>query len=328
MADTVLLVTGATGLVGANACKLGVERGYRVRALVRNPAEAEPLTKLGVDVVSGDITDPKSLDPVMKGVTYVIHTAAVLGGTWSKASAEEISAANRDGAINVMAAAERAGVQRTVMFSSVAMCDWNEPLTETSHIMPIGTAASPYAVAKVAMYYEGMARAARGQFVATVIPGGIYGPSPMLERALHITSVNNSLIEAATGKLKSYAPIKMPWVFAEDAAEIAIRICERGRSGMRYLAVGRIEDADYFAAFHSRFAEMAGSSNRVAQFDPNAPGAKDDKDYDNMMRYVLQPKPEPLFNNSQTNRELDFTPTSAEVGLKKTIAWLRENKKL
>ena len=57
MSDTIF-VTGATGLAGANICKLLVERGDSVRALARASADAEPLAALGVEIVSGDITDP------------------------------------------------------------------------------------------------------------------------------------------------------------------------------------------------------------------------------------------------------------------------------
>ena len=56
MSQTVL-VTGATGLAGANICKLLVDRGDRVRALARETADTAPLAALGVEVVTGDVTD-------------------------------------------------------------------------------------------------------------------------------------------------------------------------------------------------------------------------------------------------------------------------------
>ena len=53
MSQTVL-VTGATGLAGANICKLLTERGDHVRALARETADTAPLAALGVEVVTGD----------------------------------------------------------------------------------------------------------------------------------------------------------------------------------------------------------------------------------------------------------------------------------
>lgn len=323
-----ILVTGATDLVGSNVCRMAAERGYNVRAIVRNIADTEPLTRLGMEVAEGNILSVESLDSAMQGVDHVIHCAALLGGTWSTSSPEDIIATNRDGAINVLAAAGRAGVERTIMLSSVALCDWSDTLTERSGIQPIGAPASPYAQAKIAAYYEGMARAARGQFVATVIPGGIYGPSPFLERTLDPTSVNRTLLDAATGQLDRYLPMKMPWVYADDVAQIALSALDKGQSGARYLATGKLEDACSFPSFCNRFSQMAGSAHRVEEFDPAASGAEKDEQYGNMIRYVLQAQPEPLFDASWTNRELDFMPTSAEEGLARTLSWLREHDKL
>ena len=56
MSETVF-VTGATGLAGANICKLLIERGDTVRALARAEADTDPLAALGVEVITGDVTD-------------------------------------------------------------------------------------------------------------------------------------------------------------------------------------------------------------------------------------------------------------------------------
>ena len=60
MSETVL-VTGATGLAGANICKLLVERGDTVRALARATADTGPLAALGVEIVTGDVTDAEAV---------------------------------------------------------------------------------------------------------------------------------------------------------------------------------------------------------------------------------------------------------------------------
>jgi len=48
-----ILVTGATGLTGANVCEQLIARGDGVCALVRNPDEAAALAAIGVDLVQG-----------------------------------------------------------------------------------------------------------------------------------------------------------------------------------------------------------------------------------------------------------------------------------
>ena len=52
-----IFVTGATGLAGANICRVLIERGDSVRALARNGADIDPLIAMGVEVVTGDVTE-------------------------------------------------------------------------------------------------------------------------------------------------------------------------------------------------------------------------------------------------------------------------------
>ncbi|MET9338616.1 NAD(P)H-binding protein [Nonomuraea sp. NPDC003804] len=64
-----ILVTGATGNVGRHAVSQLTAAGAQVRALVRNPAKAA--FPAGVEVVTGDLTDPASLSGALDGVDGV-----------------------------------------------------------------------------------------------------------------------------------------------------------------------------------------------------------------------------------------------------------------
>src|SRR5690242_14590629 len=94
-----LLVTGATGLVGSTLCLAARKAGYRVRALARSLADTEPLRKAEVELVSGDVTDRESLLRAAKGVQDIVHCAAVIGGTWSKATPKDFWSVNYDGVV-------------------------------------------------------------------------------------------------------------------------------------------------------------------------------------------------------------------------------------
>ena len=75
MSETVF-VTGATGLAGANVCKLLTERGDNVRALAREGAEIGPVVAMGVHVVPGDITAPTTCAerrPVVTPPSTALH---------------------------------------------------------------------------------------------------------------------------------------------------------------------------------------------------------------------------------------------------------------
>jgi nucleoside-diphosphate-sugar epimerase len=114
------LITGATGFIGGRlAERLRVEENVFVRALVRNPAKAQQLADLAIEIVPGDITQPASLLPAVAGCQLVFHAAAQVNeGIGRKA---EVWLVNVTGTENVVNAAIAAGVERFVHVSSCAV---------------------------------------------------------------------------------------------------------------------------------------------------------------------------------------------------------------
>src|SRR5580692_2266168 len=103
------LVTGASGFIGWHVARLLLERGHRVRALVR-PSSKVP--GLEVERITGDLRDPNSLAPAVAGCGRVFHVAADYR-LWSK-NPSDLYASNVDGTGNILAAAQAAGVERFV----------------------------------------------------------------------------------------------------------------------------------------------------------------------------------------------------------------------
>jgi uncharacterized protein YbjT (DUF2867 family) len=68
-----ILVCGATGSQGGAVARSLLGRGFRVRALTRDPhkPEAETLAKLGAEVVQGDMDDRSSVDRALEGASGV-----------------------------------------------------------------------------------------------------------------------------------------------------------------------------------------------------------------------------------------------------------------
>src|ERR687887_375078 len=108
------LVTGATGLIGSHVTRLLLQRGDRVRALVRPGARVDDLE--GVEIAPGDVLDRGAVRRAMRGVQRVFHVA---GLTSLRASADTLFAVNVDGTRIVLEEALRAGVARVVHTSSV-----------------------------------------------------------------------------------------------------------------------------------------------------------------------------------------------------------------
>ena len=112
-----ILVVGATGLVGSGVCRLLGSVGERVRGLVRASSDAAKVAQLrehGVDLVTGDLKDPASLARACAGVDTVISTASC---TLSRQSGDSIETVDRNGQLALVDAAVAAGAKRFVFVS-------------------------------------------------------------------------------------------------------------------------------------------------------------------------------------------------------------------
>jgi len=110
------LVTGATGFIGSHLAEALHRRGDELTALARSPGKAAALAPLGARVVAGDLHDRAALECAVEGQDVIYHVAGVVAAR----SEADFMAANRDGTRNVIEAAERIGVGRLVLVSSMA----------------------------------------------------------------------------------------------------------------------------------------------------------------------------------------------------------------
>ncbi|MEO6859916.1 MAG: NAD(P)H-binding protein [Solirubrobacteraceae bacterium] len=109
-----LLLTGATGTVGRAVLRRLVATGTPVRCLVRDPRRLGP-ERVQVQIALGDLGDHLSFRHALRGIDSVVHLASVIrdqpGG-----SIEELAGV---ATWRLVQAAERAGVQRFVFFSTL-----------------------------------------------------------------------------------------------------------------------------------------------------------------------------------------------------------------
>jgi uncharacterized protein YbjT (DUF2867 family) len=112
-----VLVVGATGSLGGKVVDELLERGKKVRALVRPTTDASRLESRGVEIARGDMLDLDSLVAAMNGADAVITTAA--GYTRGGKNAHDIDTV---GNANLAEAAHRAGIRRFVL-TSILTCD-------------------------------------------------------------------------------------------------------------------------------------------------------------------------------------------------------------
>jgi len=111
----VILLTGATGVIGGELLPGLLAEGHDVRVLVRDPRKLGE-HRVDVQIALGDLRDPLSIRHAMRGVDSVIHLAATIrdqpGGT-----IEEI---NGLATVRLLRSAERAGAARFIFFSAMS----------------------------------------------------------------------------------------------------------------------------------------------------------------------------------------------------------------
>lgn len=133
-----ILVVGATGLVGFEVCRQLAARGQPVRALVRPtsaPARVAALQELGADLAPACLRDPGSLDRACTGVRAVVSTASALR---SRQAGDTIDAVDHWGQLALVDAAQAADVERFV-YVSLPDAAFTEPspLTEAKRAVEL-----------------------------------------------------------------------------------------------------------------------------------------------------------------------------------------------
>jgi uncharacterized protein YbjT (DUF2867 family) len=112
-----VLVVGATGLVGNEICRRLARRGERVRALVRTTSSkerVETLRSCGVEIRVGDLKDSDTINTICEGVDAVISTAS---STISRQPGDSIESVDRAGQLALVKAAQAAHVERFLFLS-------------------------------------------------------------------------------------------------------------------------------------------------------------------------------------------------------------------
>jgi dihydroflavonol-4-reductase len=227
------LVTGATGFVGAAIAKTLIASGWQVRVLARAGSDRGNLQQLAAQVVEGDLNDLGSLELALEGCTALFHAAADyrLGARDPK----PLYLTNVEGTRNILSAARKVGVQRTVYTSSVATI--GIPTDGTP-----GEERSPVALSDMIGHYkrskylaEEVARdAARaGLSVVIVNPSTPVGPGDIKP-----TPTGQLVLDAASGRMPAYVDTGLNIVHVDDVAAGHLLAFERGKTGERYILGG------------------------------------------------------------------------------------------
>ena len=232
--DRPVLVTGASGFVGAAVVRALLAASRKVRVLLRPSSDRRNVEGLAVDVRLGSLTEPRSLAAALEGCGALYHVAADYR-LWVRNPAT-MYAVNVDGTRSLMEAALAAGVGRIVYTSSVATLGWRADGTAADE-------ATPSALADMVGHYKRskfLAEAAVRDLVQTrALPAVIVNPStPVGPRDVKPTPTGRIIVEAASGRMPAYVDTGLNLVHVDDVARGHLLAEDRGCVGERYILGG------------------------------------------------------------------------------------------
>jgi dihydroflavonol-4-reductase len=228
-----MLVTGATGFVGAAVARRLVAGGESVRVLARAGSDRTNLEGLPVDVVTGDLTDPGSLARAVAGCRGVFHVAADYR-MWVRDPAA-MYRANVDGTRAVVSAAASAGAERIVYTSSVATLGIRADGAPSDEDTPSSLAdmVGHYKRSKFLAEQAAQELARDGAPVVIVNPSTPVGPGDVKP-----TPTGRIIVDALSGRMPAYVDTGLNIAHVDDVAEGHLLAYEHGTVGRRYILGG------------------------------------------------------------------------------------------
>lgn len=225
----IVAVIGASGLIGNNLCRVLLQRGYKVKALIHQNSRS--LNDLNLEKQQGDILDPKQLRSFLTGCDIVFHAAGKISIDGDKDGM--VQAVNVVGTKNVVEACLATGVQRLIYFSSIhaveqqpeGLLDESRPLVNSGHLK--------HDQAKSDAEREVMKGIAQGLDTIILVPTAAIGPYDFQPSLL-----GQGLVALYTRKLPTLVDGGFDWVDVRDIAKAAIAAMERGALGDRYVISG------------------------------------------------------------------------------------------
>jgi dihydroflavonol-4-reductase len=190
--STRILITGANGFIGQHTVLHFLLRGYNLCATVRTQEQGEKVRQTlakhadthKLDFILADLTKDEGWDQAVAGCDFVLHVASPFPTEAPKDENELIIPA-REGTLRVLRAAQRGGVKRVVLVSSMAAVTSghereNRPFNETDWT---DISKTDYAYAKSKTLAEqaawGFIRSAEnknGIELVSVNPSNVFGP--------------------------------------------------------------------------------------------------------------------------------------------------------
>ncbi len=323
------LITGASGFVGSAVVRHLIAAGHSVRVLVRPNSDRRNLMGLPVELVTGDLTDRKSLDLALAGCSALFHVAAIYR-LWIP-HPEEIYKTNVTGTRNIMLAAADAGLTRIVYTSSTATLGLTRDGSPADENTPVS-------LSDMVGHYK------RSKFLAEAevrrlaneerLPIVIVNPStPVGPRDIKPTPTGRFIRDAASGRMPAYVDTGLNLVHVDDVAVGHLLAFEHGEIGERYILGARN------MTLKEILAELAFITGRqppkfrlphnwvlpIAYLSEVWSRVTHGSEPRVTVTGVRLAKKRMFFSTEKARRLLGFNPQPIEKALREAVDWFKEN---
>jgi nucleoside-diphosphate-sugar epimerase len=325
-----VLVTGASGHLGANLVARLLADGEHVRILLQPGVDNSAVDDLDVERAEGDFRNLESVEVAVKGCQRVYHCGAMVSTIQgNRDHRRQLFESNVVGTRNILQAAQVHGVTRVVVtgsFSAVGhhLDDPSAPSDESVPFYPFRR-AMPYERTKLLAELECLRAVARGLDVVVATSCAILGPNDFLP-----SRMGRTLCDFANGRLRAYVPGGFEFVSARDIVSGHQLAMSRGRAGEKYIFSTCFATLDEIVALFERVTGVPRPSRRLpaammaafaavaspilSQFFPNVrqrltPGA---------IRILRMRR---HANTSKAQAELGYRPTELESAVEDAYAF-------
>ena len=316
-----ILITGSEGFIGSHLTEELVKSGYKVKCFVlynsfNSSGWLSSLKKEILDnceIVYGDIRDLNCVKSAMKGVDAVIHLAALIGIPYSYTASDSYIDTNIKGTLNLLNTAKNSNIEKFIHTSTSEVFGTAQylPMDENHPI----NCQSPYAASKAGA--DSLAMSFQKSFklpVSILRPFNTFGPRQSL-RAVIPTIISQTLFN--NGKIKlGNIKTRRDYTYVKDTVNAFKLAIKNSRCVGEYINIGN--NFDISIKDIVSIVEKLTDIKITISLDPKR----------------IRPKKSEVellkSSNIKAKKLLNWKPKingkkGFEIGLKKTIEWIKDN---
>ena len=313
-----ILVTGAAGFLGSHLTERLVELGHKVKALIHYDSNnnwgwlENSKYKNEIEFIVGDIRDIDSVYSAMQGVDEVFHLAALIGIPYSYSSALSYVKTNIEGTYNVLQSSKSLNTKNIIITSTSETYGTAQyvPIDEKHPIV----GQSPYSATKISA--DSLAVSYYRSFnlpIKIVRPFNVYGPRQSARAIIPSIGIQilNGIEKISLGNIEARRDL----TFVKDSIEGFIEISKQKKFNGEGVNIGMNHEisikelVEKISNILNAKVQIVLDKKRIRPFKSEVDRLKCD--------------------NSKLKNNTNWVPKyNLDKGLKETLEWLDENKKL